>query len=78
MGAYAWRLHRIRRRIEADPEAKAYSDLALAPVVDHGEDEELEMFHLNAAAEAAVAKAKSEAEARERQAAKRAAVSAAE
>jgi hypothetical protein len=36
------------------------------------------MFHLNAAAEAAVAKAKGEAEARDRQAARRAAVSAAE
>jgi hypothetical protein len=78
MGAYAWRLHRIRRRIEADPAAKDYTDLALSPVLDHGEDEEMEMFRLNAAAEAAVAKAKGEAEARERQAAKRNAVSAAE
>ena len=78
LGLYAWKLHRIRRRVEMDPAAKTYRDLALTPVYDHGEDEDLEMFHLNAAAEAAVAKAKAEAEARERQAARRAAVSAAE
>jgi hypothetical protein len=78
MGVYAWRLNRIRKRIQADPEAKNYTDLALAPVVDHGEDEELEMFHLNQAAEAAVAKAKAEAAARERHQAKRAKISAAE
>ena len=54
---YAWKLHRIRQRVEADPAAKTYRDLALTPVYDHGEDEDLEMFHLNAAAEAAVAKA---------------------
>jgi hypothetical protein len=75
---YAWKLHRIRRRVEADAAAKDYTDLALTPVHDHGEDEDLEMFHLNAAAEAAVAKAKGEAEARDRQAGRRAAVSAAE
>jgi hypothetical protein len=73
MGVYAWRLHRLRRRLEADPAAKDYVDEALAPVLDHSEDEELEMYHLNKAAEAAVAKAKAEAEARERQQAKRAA-----
>jgi pyruvate-formate lyase-activating enzyme len=78
IGAYAWKLHRLRRRIEKDPEAKHYSDLALMPVFDHGEDEELEMFHLTQAAEAAVAKAKAEAEARERHAARRTGISAAE
>lgn len=78
IGLYAWKLHRLRRRIEADPEAKKYTDLALTPVTDHGEDEELEMFHLNEAAEAAVAKAKAEAEARERHKARRSQVSAAE
>jgi radical SAM superfamily enzyme len=78
IGAYAWKLHRLRRRIEKDPAAKRYSDLALTPVFDHGEDEELEMFHLTQAAEAAVAKAKAEAEARERHAARRAGISAAE
>jgi len=78
MGLYAWRLHRLRRRIEQDPQAKAYTDPALTPVLDHGEDEELEMFHLTQAAEAAVAKAKAEAEARERHAARRAGVSAAQ
>ncbi|HMA14052.1 MAG TPA: radical SAM protein, partial [Kiloniellaceae bacterium] len=72
MGVYAWKLHRLRRRIEKDPLAKDYTDAALAPVLDHGEDEELEMFHLTQAAEAAVARAKAEAEARERHAARRA------
>ena len=78
IGAYAWKLHRLRRRIEKDPAAKSYSDLALTPVLDHGEDEELEMFHLTQAAEAAVAKAKAEADARHRHAAKRAGIGAAE
>ncbi len=73
MGLYAWRLHRLRRRVEKDPAAKDYMDEALTPVLDHGEDEELEMYHLTQAAEAAVAKAKAEAEARERHQAKRAA-----
>ncbi len=79
MGVYAWKLHRMRRRLEADPAAKDYMDLALTPVTT-AEDEDLEMFHLNQEAEAAVAKAKAEAEARARHAAKRAAeeVSAAE
>jgi Radical SAM superfamily len=72
IGLYAWKLHRLRKRVEADPAAKAYSDQALAPV-ETAEDEELEMFHLNKAAEAAVAKAKAEADARERYQAKRAA-----
>jgi len=78
IGLYAWRLNRIRRRVQRDPAAKSYTDLALTPVLDDGADEELEMFHLNQAAEAAVAKAKAETDARERQAAKRARISAAE
>ncbi len=77
IGLYAWRLHRIRRRVEADPVSKTHRDLALTPVVS-AEDEELEMFHLNKAAEAAVAKAKAEAAARERQTAKRAGMGAAD
>ena len=72
MGWYAWRLHRLRKRVEADPERHNYTDLALAPV-EVAEDEELEMFHLNESSEAAVAKAKGEAEARQRVAAKQAA-----
>ncbi|MEQ8354160.1 MAG: radical SAM protein [Kiloniellaceae bacterium] len=78
IGAYAWKLHRLRKHVEADPAARNYTDLALTPVIDHGEDEELEMFHLNESAEVAVAKAKAEAEARERHQARRARVSAAE
>jgi hypothetical protein len=61
--AYGWTLHRLRKRIERDPTAKTYRDLALTPVAV-AEDEELEMFHLNDSAEAAVAKAKGEAVAR--------------
>jgi len=78
LGLYAWRLHRLRRRVERDPLAKTYTDKALAPVLDHGEAEELEMFHLTQAAEAAVAKARAEAEARGRQAARRAGMTAAQ
>ena len=71
MGLYAWRLHKLRKRVQADPASKAYTDLALEPV-EVAEEEELEMFHLNESSEAAVAKAKGEAEARARHAAKRA------
>ena len=79
IGFFAWRLHRLRKRVQNDPASKTYRDLALTPV-DSAEDEELEMFDLNEDAKAAVAKAKGEAEARARHAAKRAAedVSAAE
>ena len=71
MGLYAWRLHRMRRRIEADPDRHAYMDLALSPV-EVAEEEALEMFDLNESSQAAVAKAKGEAEARARHAARRA------
>ena len=43
-------------------------DLALTPVADHGEDEELEMLSHTEAAQAAVAKAHKETEAREKHA----------
>ena len=72
IGLFAWKLHRMRKRVQADPASKTYTDLALTPVTT-AEEEELEMFHLNQAAEAAVAKAKAEAAARERQQARRAA-----
>ena len=61
--AHAWRLHLMRKRVQRDPAAKTYHDLALTPV-DVAEDEELEMFHLNQSSETAVAKAKAEAGAR--------------
>ena len=51
---------RMRYRVQRDPLAKAYSDLAITSVVD-GEDEALEMFTLNDSARAAVAKARAQA-----------------
>jgi len=71
IGFFAWKLHRLRMRVQNDPASKTYTDLALTPV-DSAEDEELEMFHLNEEAEAAVAKAKGEVKARALHAAKRA------
>ncbi|MGF1608372.1 MAG: B12-binding domain-containing radical SAM protein [Kiloniellales bacterium] len=75
-GWYAWRLDRLRKRIQRDPASKSYSDLALSPV-EVAEEEELEMFHLNQSAEAAVAKAKAQAEARAQHQSKRAGAGAA-
>jgi radical SAM superfamily enzyme YgiQ (UPF0313 family) len=49
---YRW----IRRRVEADPAAHAYQDLALTPVSE--DDDDLEIFHATASARQAVAKAK--------------------
>jgi radical SAM superfamily enzyme YgiQ (UPF0313 family) len=49
------RLYRICRRIERDPLAKRYTDLALTPVAG-GEHEELELYTQNAAARTAVAR----------------------
>ncbi len=47
------RLERVRRRIEADPERKAYRDQALMPVAED-ETEVLELFNQNDAARNAV------------------------
>ena len=60
-GAYGLKLHRMRKRVQKDPAAKAYRDLATMPVVD-AENEALQMFELNHASRAAVAKAKRQAE----------------
>ncbi len=62
-GLYALKGVRMRYRVQADPLAKAYSDLAITPVVD-AEDEALEMFTLNDSARAAVAKARTQAQRR--------------
>ena len=78
-GPFAWfalRLWVKCQQIKRNPATKFYTDLALTPVSDHGEDEELEMFAHTEAAQAAVAKAHKETEARERHA--REAASAAE
>ena len=44
-GLYALNGVRMRYRVQADPLAKVYSDLAITPVID-AEDEALEMFAL--------------------------------
>ena len=67
-GLYALKGVRMRYRVQADPRAKAYSDLAVTPVVD-AEEEALEMFALNDSARAAVDKARGQAQ-RRRQAEK--------
>ena len=45
-GLYALKGVRMRYRVQADPGAKTYSDLAVTPVID-AEQEALEMFALN-------------------------------
>ena len=64
-GLYALRGLRMRYRLQAAPDAKAYSDFAITPVID-AEGEELEMFELNDSARAAVEKARHQAERRRR------------
>ncbi len=71
IGLYAWRLNRLRKRIQRHPAAKDYVDLALTPVAV-AEDETLEMFQLNDSSRAAVAKAKVQAVARAESAIRRA------
>jgi hypothetical protein len=63
-GLYAWKLHRMRKRIQGDETARAYRDFSMSPVED-AEHEELEMFELSEAAEVAVAKARADAAARD-------------
>lgn len=65
---FAIRLWIKCQRVKRDPANKHYTDLALTPVTDHGEDESLEMFAHTDAAQAAVAKAQKEAAAREKHA----------
>lgn len=60
-GNYGWKLHRMRKRIQKDPESAGYSDFAIQPVVD-AEEENLEIFKLNDAAREAVEKAKRQKE----------------
>jgi len=65
---FALRLWLKCQQIKRDPASKDYTDLALTPVTDHGEDESLEMFAHTEAAQAAVAKAQRESAAREKRA----------
>ena len=55
--AYGLKMHRVRKRLKADPTVKAYRDLAITRVVE-AETEHLEMFELNDSSRAAVAKAR--------------------
>ena len=50
----------MRMRVERDPAAKSYSDLAITPVVD-AQEETLELFDLNEGSRAAVDKARRQA-----------------
>ena len=59
---YFWRLERLRRKIENDPESKNYTDLALSPFDDDEFHEELELYHASDAARIAVHQAKSRAQ----------------
>lgn len=70
-GAYAWKLHRMRKRVQADPAKRDYMDFAISPVED-AEGEQLEIFKLNASSRAAVEKAKTQVAAREASAKERA------
>ena len=58
---YFWRLERLRRKIENDPAAKNYTDLALNPVNDDEFGDELELYHATDAARLAANQAKSRA-----------------
>jgi radical SAM superfamily enzyme YgiQ (UPF0313 family) len=67
------KLHKLRKRIEQDPEAKHYRDIAIMPVEDVDEDN-LQMYQ-SESAHAALAKAKAKAQAaRPRPASERASV----
>ena len=68
-GWYWLRMQLLRKRIENDPRAKEYTDLALTPVVE-AEDEALELFAETGGGEAAVAKAKAQVAARQHHAAR--------
>lgn len=62
IGRLVWRMHNVRKAIKADPNRRAYMDLALTPVPDE-ELGNLEMFKVTDAARASAAKAKRMAEA---------------
>jgi len=76
-GLYAWKLNRLRKRIQKDETARTYRDFATMPVED-AEHEALELFELNDAARVMVAKAQAEAAAREARQTRTAPASAAE
>jgi hypothetical protein len=55
------KIGRLRKRVKADPNRKAYTDLALTPVNDE-EMDSLEMFGISDAAKASVSRARRDAE----------------
>ena len=59
--AYVLKVLRMQKRVERDPAAKSYMDLAITPVVE-AESETLEMFELNDSSRAAVKKARQQAD----------------
>ncbi len=63
---YIRKVHRMRKRVQADPASRSYTDLAITPVVD-AETESLEMFELNDRSKEAVDRAKRHADARRQQ-----------
>ncbi len=57
-----WRMNQVRKSIKADPQRRAYTDLALTPVAAD-ELDTLEMFNISASAKASAARAKRAVEA---------------
>ncbi|HKN01806.1 MAG TPA: radical SAM protein [Candidatus Binataceae bacterium] len=55
---YFLQLERLRRKIENDPAAKNYTDLALSPVGDDEFGDELELYHATDSARVAASQAK--------------------
>ena len=49
LAAQLWDLYKFRRQLKRDPEARNYTDLALAPV----QDEELDAYEMLSPVEAA-------------------------
>jgi len=59
---YFWRLQRLRRKIENDPESKSYMDLALRPVDDDELSGKLELYQATDSARIVANHAKSQAQ----------------
>jgi hypothetical protein len=57
------KLHKQRKRIEQDPEMRRYADIAITPMNDLDEGENLQMYQSTDSARAALAKAKAKAKA---------------
>jgi hypothetical protein len=56
------KLHKLRKRIEQDPASQSYTDVAITPVNDLDEGENLQMYQSTDSARAALAKAKAKAQ----------------